>query len=55
MERLGMYELGDRMKNQKDVNEQLGDISNMLGRLESRIANGEFEIAKQECTSYDPS
>ena len=55
MERLGMYELGDRMKNQKDVNEKLGGISNMLGRMESRIANGEFEIAKQECASYDPS
>ena len=55
MERLGMYELGDRMKNQKDVNENLGGISNMLGRMESRIANGEFEIAKQECASYDPS
>ena len=55
MERLGLYELGDRMKKQEDVKEQLGGISNMLGRLESRIANGEFEIAKQECASYDPS
>lgn len=55
MERLGMHELGDRMKKHKDVTKQLGSISNMLGRLESRIANGEFEKAKQECRTYDPS